>query len=93
MLVKVTQDDIIEGDKALDSCPITVALRRKFGNKLSVSRDYIRVAKKNARRHKWLLIALPTNAKSFILNLNYNISKPFSFKLSAEDAKLLKDNA
>jgi hypothetical protein len=94
MWVNVTDSDIAEGDKAFDACPITVALRKKFGNKLSVSRDFIRVSKKNARKHKWLLIKLPTIAKNFLLNSNlYNNGRAFKFQLSAADAKLLKDNA
>jgi len=89
MLINVTHKDIHDGNAAIDACPITLALRRYFSNKISVSRDFIRVAKKRGKG--WNLVPLPANAKRFILNYHvYRSSEPFSFELSRSSVKVLK---
>lgn len=96
MLISVTKQDIKKGDNAFDACPLTIALRRYFGDKVSVSRDYIRVPKKYSRKkskNKWLFIKLPEKAQNFILNYNSMYAvMPISFKISIKNVKLLKDN-
>lgn len=89
MIITITYYDINNGNASTDACPITLALRRQFGNKISVSRNFIRVAKKRSKN--WSLIPLPLVARNFILNYNkYQSYKPFSFKLSAKNVKILR---
>lgn len=92
MTVIVTEDDIRQGNSSVDdTCPITVALRRLFKNqKISVSRNFIRVPKKRPKKD-WKLIVLPKPARDFLLNCHpYNYPQPFSFELSPKDCSALK---
>jgi len=78
---------------ALYACPVTVALRRRFGSHISVSRDYIRALKKRTklRQNKWVMVPLPATARNFLLNYyKYNTPQPFSFKLTPKVVKILK---
>lgn len=89
MIIHVTYQDIEKGNNSYDACPITIALRREFGDKVSVSRDFIRVLKKRSK--KWTLIPLPLVAKNFLLNYyQYHTPEPFGFTLSAKNIKILK---
>lgn len=90
MTITVTQRDIDEGNNSKDGCPLTVALRRYFNNKnISVSRNFIRVAKKS--KDKWELVPLPKAAQNFMLNYyKYFTIETFKFQLPDKHAKLLK---
>lgn len=90
MIINVTHQDIEKGNTALDADPITIALRRYFGDKISISRNFIRVPKKRSR-DKWNLLPLPLVARNFVLNYyKYNTSQPFSFELSSKSIKVMK---
>jgi len=86
----VTEDDIRNGNNSSDACPITVALRRQFNNnKITVSRNFIRVPKK--RTKEWKLIALPKPARDFMLNYHvFDNPRPFSFVLESKDCSTLE---
>lgn len=91
MIIAVTYDDISEGNASLDACPITIALRRHFGDKVSISRNFIRVNKKRKTKEKWKLISLPVVARNFLLDYHkHNSPQPFYFELSAKNVKALK---
>lgn len=96
MWLTITETDIIKGSKSPDVCPITVALQRRFKTKkISVSRDYIRVHKKNvskAKPVKWLLVPLPKKAQDFLLNYSNMPPLPCKFKLPKEHFSLIKKN-
>jgi hypothetical protein len=93
MLIKVTEQDIIGGQKTFDKCPLTVALRKYFGNKISVSRDYIRIAKKK----QYVCVPLPKAAQNFMLNYDNNAYhgypnvEAFKFNLSPKVVTLIKN--
>lgn len=90
MIINVTYQDIEKGNESIDACPITIALRRDFGDKVSVSRNFIRVPKKRSK-DKWTLIPLPLVARSFLLNhYKYNAPQAFSFMLPDKSIKILK---
>jgi hypothetical protein len=90
MIINVTFDDIQKGNASLGACPITIALRREFKNeKISVSRNFIRVPKKRGK--DWKLLSLPEVVREFILNYHmYNSILPFSFMLSKKTVDVLK---
>lgn len=91
MVISITCKDIDDGNTSIDACPITIALRRQFGNnKISVSRDFIRIPKKRTK-NQWKLISLPKEARNFILNYYSNIpAQPFSFVLPKKNVSVLK---
>jgi hypothetical protein len=89
MLIKVSAKDIEQGNLAKSECPITIALRKKFGANVSVSRDFIRYRKK--RSSKIVLVPLPKSAQNFLLDtIGPATLAPFSFKLSTEAVKKLR---
>ncbi len=94
MIIRVTTKDMTNGDKMTDACPLTMALRRHFGDNVSVSRDFIRILNKDrAARNKWILIPLPKPAQNYMLNYNVYVTvKGFKFELPPEHVKILKDN-
>lgn len=94
MTIRVTAKDIAAGDKALDACPVTLALRRYFGDNVSVSRDFIRILNtKMVTKKRWLFVPLPKAAQNFLLNYNaYQSVKSFSFEIPPESLKILKEN-
>ncbi len=89
MQINVLSDDMRLGNASKDICPITVALRRQFGNGVSISRDYIRYRKK--RSGKTILVPLPKKAQNYLLDgIGAITYTPFSFRLSKEAVKKLK---
>lgn len=88
MVIKVSSQDIIDGNKSLGLCPITIALRKIFSDKITVSRNFIRV--KRNKKTKLVLIELPKSARDYLLTYNVN-EKPFSFELSTSIVKLIRD--
>lgn len=90
MVITITHDDLDKGNKSVDACPITVALRRTFKNeKITISRDFIRVPKKRSK--KWKLIPLPRAAQDMLLYYHsYYSPQPFSFTLNSKSVAALK---
>ena len=90
MVIQVTYTDIEEGNKSFDACPVTIALRREFkNNKISVSRNFIRVPKRSTK--DWKLIPLPAAAREFLLNYYLYLSpQPFIFVVPKKDISALK---
>jgi hypothetical protein len=86
MIIKVSTEDIVEGNNSKDADPITIALRRKFGKNVSVGRDYIRYKK---RSDKIVLVKLPKKAQDYLLD-TLKAYVPFEFNLSAQSVKRLK---
>lgn len=90
MLIEITYQDIEKGNASLDACPITIALRRYFGDKVSVSRNFIRVLNKKTK-DKWTLLPLPAPARNFLLDYYlYQSPRPLNFVLPARSVKALK---
>lgn len=89
MQINVSADDIAKGNVARDACPITLALRKKFGDNVSVSRDFIRY--KNKKADKLILVPLPKKAQNFLLDtMGHSVITPFSFNLSKEAIRKLR---
>lgn len=88
MRIKVSAEDIVAGNNSKDACPITIALRRKFGQNIVVARSFIR---KTNKKQECILVPLPKKAQNYYLDtIGPANRKPFEFELSASAVKKLR---
>lgn len=87
MWIKVNTQDINNSKE----CPITLALRREFGKKISATRSFIRVATKHKGMRVVKLFKLASNAQDFMLSYDYNKdTDPFRFWIADKVVKQIR---
>lgn len=93
MRIEITAEDIATSE-TIEADPITISLQRQFGKHVSVSRNFIRVRKRDAKQEEWIFVPLPGIAKRFLVGLGqYDALPPFQFDLAAKHIKTIKANA
>ena len=85
MIVQLTQNDIDKGVSTSSlMCPISIAIRRVTGNRVSVSRTRAKVYKNTKLIASYLL---PIEARKAISNIDVgfkHLVRPFEFELILE---------